>query len=79
MKALTQAQVETYRYDGFLFPVPALTAAEIATCLAGLERLETELGSPVAEAAPAAKSSNTSLTRTRMPRMQGRPPHWAGS
>jgi len=50
MQALTQAQVESYRYNGFLFPVPALTAEEIATCLAGLQRLETELGGPVAEA-----------------------------
>jgi hypothetical protein len=50
MKALTQAQVEAYRYNGFLFPIPALTPAEVATCLAGLERLETELGAPVAEA-----------------------------
>ena len=50
MKALTQQQVESFRHDGFLFPVPALTADEIATCLAGLDRLETALGSPVAEA-----------------------------
>jgi non-heme Fe2+,alpha-ketoglutarate-dependent halogenase len=50
MKALTQAQVESYRYDGFLFPVPALTQQEVTTCLAGLQRLETELGAPVAEA-----------------------------
>ncbi len=50
MKALTPEQVAAYRYDGFLFPIPALTPAEVATCLAGLDRLETELGSPVAEA-----------------------------
>jgi len=50
MKALTPAQVESFRYNGFLYPVPALTPAEVATCLAGLERLETELGSPVADA-----------------------------
>jgi ectoine hydroxylase-related dioxygenase (phytanoyl-CoA dioxygenase family) len=50
MKALTQAQVESYRYNGFLFPIPALNADEIAACLAGLQRLETELGTPVAEA-----------------------------
>jgi non-haem Fe2+, alpha-ketoglutarate-dependent halogenase len=50
MKALTQQQVDRYRHDGFLFPIPALTPAEIAVCLAGLEGLETELGSPVAEA-----------------------------
>jgi ectoine hydroxylase-related dioxygenase (phytanoyl-CoA dioxygenase family) len=50
MQALTQAQVEQYRHDGFLFPIPALTPEEVATCLAGLERLERDLGSPVAEA-----------------------------
>jgi hypothetical protein len=50
MKALTQEQVDAYRHDGFLFPIPALNPDEIAACLAGLARLETELGCPVAEA-----------------------------
>lgn len=50
MKALTQAQVDFYCHNGFLFPLPALTEEEVATCLAGLARLETELGAPVAEA-----------------------------
>ena len=50
MNALTPEQVASYRRDGFLFPIPALTSAEVATCLAGLERLERELGCPVAEA-----------------------------
>ena len=50
MKALTQQQVDYYRQNGFVFPIPALSPAEIADCLAGLERLETELGSPVADA-----------------------------
>jgi non-haem Fe2+, alpha-ketoglutarate-dependent halogenase len=50
MKALTQEQVDSFRYNGFLFPVPALTEHEVATCLAGLDRLEADLGSPVAEA-----------------------------
>jgi non-haem Fe2+, alpha-ketoglutarate-dependent halogenase len=50
MKALTPEQVDSYRYNGFLFPIPALTPAEVATCLAGLDRLETDLGCPVAEA-----------------------------
>ena len=50
MKALTQEQVDQFRHNGFLFPVPALTAEEIATCLAGLHRLEADLGCPVAEA-----------------------------
>ena len=50
MKALTQQQVDYYRQNGFVFPIPALSPDEIADCLAGLERLETELGSPVADA-----------------------------
>ena len=50
MKALTQHQVDYCRHNGFLFPVPALTPSEVATCLAGLARLESDLGSPVAEA-----------------------------
>ena len=44
MKALTAEQVASYRHNGFLFPIPRLDPAEVATCLAGLDRLETELG-----------------------------------
>ena len=50
MKALTAEQVASYRHNRFLFPIPALTPAEIATCLAGLARLEAELGCAVADA-----------------------------
>jgi ectoine hydroxylase-related dioxygenase (phytanoyl-CoA dioxygenase family) len=50
MKALTQEQIDSYHYNGFLFPIPALTPGEVADCLDGLARLETELGAPVAEA-----------------------------
>jgi len=50
MKALTQAQVDSFHHNGFLFPLPALAPDEIAACLAGLERLETELGAAVADA-----------------------------
>jgi ectoine hydroxylase-related dioxygenase (phytanoyl-CoA dioxygenase family) len=50
MKVLTQQQVDYYHDNGFLFPIPALTGEEIATCLAGLARLESDLGGPVAEA-----------------------------
>jgi non-haem Fe2+, alpha-ketoglutarate-dependent halogenase len=50
MKALTQEQVASYRHDGFLFPIPGLAQDEVAVCLAGLHRLESDLGSPVAEA-----------------------------
>ena len=50
MKALTQEQVDSFRYNGFLFPIPALTPDEIATYLAGLQRLEAELGCAVADA-----------------------------
>ena len=49
-KALTLEQLESYRYNGFFYPVPALSSAEIAACLAGVERLETELCSTIADA-----------------------------
>ena len=47
---LTQAQIAQYRYDGYLFPFPALSAAEIAECNAGLVRYEAWLGRPVNQA-----------------------------
>jgi non-heme Fe2+,alpha-ketoglutarate-dependent halogenase len=50
MKALTQEQLAYYRHNGFLFPIPALNQDEIAFFLAGLERFESDLGCPVAEA-----------------------------
>src|SRR5262245_27967004 len=50
MKALTKEQVEAFHHNGFLFPIPALNQEEVATCLAGLQRLESELGCAVAEA-----------------------------
>jgi hypothetical protein len=50
MKALTPEQVASYHHNGFLYPIPALTDGEISICLAGLRQLETELGSPVADA-----------------------------
>ncbi len=50
MKTLTEAQVAAFHHDGFLYPLPALSSAEIAACLAGLDRLETELGCAVADA-----------------------------
>jgi len=43
MKALTQVQIHSCRANGLLFPIPALTPEEVATRLAGLDRLETEL------------------------------------
>lgn len=52
MKALTQGQVEFFRRNGFLFPIPGLSQDEVATCLAGLARLESELGCAVADADP---------------------------
>src|SRR3954452_8191044 len=52
MKALTQQQVDFFRHNGFLFPIPALSPAEIQTCLDGLARLEAELGCAVADADP---------------------------
>jgi non-heme Fe2+,alpha-ketoglutarate-dependent halogenase len=42
--------VNSFRYNGFLFPIPALSPTEIAACLAGLQRLESDLGSTVPDA-----------------------------
>jgi non-haem Fe2+, alpha-ketoglutarate-dependent halogenase len=50
MNVLSAAQAAAYRYDGFLYPFPALSAEELATCRAGLAQLEAELGCPVAQA-----------------------------
>lgn len=50
MKVLTPNQVESYRYDGFLFPFPALDEAERQRCLSGLQRYEQWLGKPVPQA-----------------------------
>jgi hypothetical protein len=50
MKVLTKEQVEAFHHNGFLFPVPALSRDEVAICLAGLQRLESELGCAVADA-----------------------------
>jgi non-haem Fe2+, alpha-ketoglutarate-dependent halogenase len=50
MRALTPEQLEYYRHNGFAYPFPALTPDEIAECLAGVERLEAELGCAIADA-----------------------------
>lgn len=50
MKALSKEQVDNYRRDGFLFPLPALTQAEAASALGDLERIESRLGSPLPKA-----------------------------
>jgi phytanoyl-CoA dioxygenase PhyH len=50
MKALTEEQVASFHHNGFLYPIPALAPDETAYFLAGVERLEAELGRPVAEA-----------------------------
>jgi non-haem Fe2+, alpha-ketoglutarate-dependent halogenase len=50
MKALTAEQVASFQDNGFLYPIPALSPDETAYFLAGVRRLEAELGCPVAEA-----------------------------
>jgi non-heme Fe2+,alpha-ketoglutarate-dependent halogenase len=47
---LSQEQIERYRYDGYLFPLAALSAAELAECNEGLARYEAWLGGPVNQA-----------------------------
>jgi ectoine hydroxylase-related dioxygenase (phytanoyl-CoA dioxygenase family) len=44
---LSQQQIEQYRHDGYLFPLPALSAGEVAECTAGLARFEGWLGATV--------------------------------
>ena len=46
----TAKQVERYHYDGYRFPLPALSADEIAERLDGLDRFEGWLGKPVTPA-----------------------------
>lgn len=50
MKTLRSDQLEDYRRDGFLAPVPALSAQEAARYLADLERTEAKLGAPIPKA-----------------------------
>ena len=45
--ALTPEQVAKFRYDGYLYPVPALSPDQLAECNAGLARFEEWLGKPV--------------------------------
>lgn len=45
--ALTAEQVAKYRYDGYLYPVPALSPEEVAEYNADLARFEEWLGKPV--------------------------------
>jgi non-haem Fe2+, alpha-ketoglutarate-dependent halogenase len=47
---LNAEQVDRYRYDGYLFPMPGLSDDEIAECGAGLARFERWLGQPVTQA-----------------------------
>ena len=63
MKALTQEQIDSYRYNGFLSPFPVLSPQETAACLAGLQRFETFIGSPV----PKADMHWRSLTHACLP------------
>ena len=63
MTALTQEQVDSYRYNGFLSPFPVLSPEETASCLAGLQRFETFIGSTV----PKADMHWRSLTHACLP------------
>lgn len=44
---LNPEQIERYRYDGYLFPFPALTRDKLAECNAGMARYESWLGKRV--------------------------------
>src|SRR6478672_13182130 len=47
---LARSQIAQYRYDGYLFPNPALSPEELAECNEGLARYEAWLDKPVNEA-----------------------------
>jgi non-heme Fe2+,alpha-ketoglutarate-dependent halogenase len=47
---LTEAQIARYRYDGYLFPFPALAPEELTASNEGLARYESWLGTPVNQA-----------------------------
>lgn len=42
MMRFTQAQLDQYENDGYLFPVPVLSADEVAACRASLEAVEAQ-------------------------------------
>jgi non-heme Fe2+,alpha-ketoglutarate-dependent halogenase len=50
MKTLTERQVQDYRQNGFLFPIPVLSPAEVGECMTNLERVEARLGAPLSQA-----------------------------
>lgn len=47
---LTAGQIEQYRWEGYLFPLPALSPNELAGCIDGLGRFEQRLGAKLTEA-----------------------------
>jgi non-heme Fe2+,alpha-ketoglutarate-dependent halogenase len=47
---LSKAQIDQYRYDGYLFPFAALSSEEVGECNLGLARYEAWLGGPVNKA-----------------------------
>ena len=48
---LSSEQVERYQYDGYVFPFPALAAAEVDRAMANFARYEGWLGKPLSAAA----------------------------
>jgi hypothetical protein len=46
-KLLSSSAVDAYRRDGYHFPVPVLSAAEVAHCRESLERHEARTGAPL--------------------------------
>lgn len=60
-KALSEAQVATYREHGILFPLPVLDAGEIRACLDALSRIE---GLPEPARGRALKNKSHLVSRT---------------
>ena len=47
MNALAMDQIAQWKFDGFLSPFPFLDAEELQSCLGGVQRFETRLGSRI--------------------------------
>lgn len=50
MNVLTEQQQRSYRENGFLFPIPALSTSEATEALNNLARFEARIGAPLANA-----------------------------
>jgi hypothetical protein len=62
---LTDQEVEGYRWHGYLFPIPALSSAELTVCNDGLGRFEHWLETPLTEAGRKWRSAGRGRNKSR--------------